>query len=166
MFRRLLSVVFILCSFAITLLSCKKDPAPSTNITGDYLIIGHMGGFINPSSFKRYYIITATNLMADTTILAGNNPTGLAQFNFSYTLPDTCFQKVKLLPNQIPVALLSQNNTTVGQVSLADVGYLDMRSRLNGVEYKWLFGNDLSACDTAVQGFVHRVGVGLENLPQ
>jgi hypothetical protein len=140
-----------ICIAFLAVSSCKRDTAFFTS--GSYVIIGYQGGFAAPYTSNRYFLIDNTSLTEDTGVSRTNLPATLSQFHFNITVADSVFQKVKQLPKNIPAILLSQNGSSFGRY-IPDFGCYDIRTTVNGVDYKWTFGYDLSGCDPAIQNFV------------
>ena len=153
---RVFSLTLLLASLLCC--ACNKDkPAPRFSPTGDYLIVGQTGGFINPTAPTPYYLVADGALREDGTCNADNLPTTYSGFNFNNVLPQARYDSVAagVLAN-IPPELLPQSGAGIGKL-IPDVGYTDVRVRISGVLYNWHFLPDQSSSDTAVQKFVSAV---------
>ena len=140
----------LLVFLAFTVFSCKKKS--NNTITGNYMIIGHNGGFvaINPP----YYLLTTSALLKDTTQYSGTIPDDVSKFHFNIVEPTAQYDSVKYLLNAIPSELFSENHADIGKM-FPDVGYEDVRVSVNGVLYQWTFQSDQSASSQQIQQFVH-----------
>jgi len=146
------ALIFLLLLSLVTI-SCKKKA--KTTLTGDYLVIGHDGGFVNTNA--PYYVITGSGLAEDTTHYPyGQVPANNSGFNFNYNLPTARYDTVKGLLNSIPSELLGRNNTDIG-TACPDFGYEDVRASINGVLYQWKFECNQSASSAEVQAFINRI---------
>jgi hypothetical protein len=141
-----------------TFASCTHKGADNKYvISGDYMIIGHPGGFTTRLT-DIYYIISDGQLRADTAVPYGGGPDDINKFNFSVVMPVAKYDAVKNVPASIPSELLSRNNQTIGSY-IPDVGYTDVRTSVNGTAYKWSFAADQSASSPAIQQFLDSVAV-------
>ena len=140
----------VLMVLMCTVFSCKKKSNTIT-ITGNYMIIGHNGGFvaINPP----YYLLTTTALLKDTTQYYGAIPDDVSKFHFNITAPAAQYDSVKYLLNDIPSELFNENHADIGSI-FPDFGYEDVRTSVNGVLYQWSFQGDQSASSHQIQQFI------------
>ena len=145
--------VFLVLLASIAAISCNKKS--QATLTGNYLIIGHDGGFV--AYVSNYYLITKTGLSKDTTHYDyGKVPTNFRDFKFNYQLPTAQYDTVKDLLTSIPSELLSKNNTDIGGYC-PDYGYDDIRASIDGVLYEWKFECDQSGSSAAVQEFFRKI---------
>src|ERR1019366_2256279 len=98
----------VLLLFIIADTSCMHKSNNYT-ITGDYMIIGHPGGFVASPTIN-YYLISNGQVREDTTVLYGVLPDDISKFNFNIVLSAAKYDSVKNLPSSIPSELLSRNN--------------------------------------------------------
>lgn len=146
------ALLFLLLLSLVTI-SCNKKS--KSTLTGNYMIIGHDGGFVAMNA--PYYMITTSGLKEDTTRYPyGQVPANTNGFNFNYNLPSARYDTVKDLLNSIPPELLSKNNADIGS-PCPDFGYEDVRASINGVLYKWKFECNQSSSSTEVQAFITRI---------
>ena len=143
-------VVFLLLGFSMV--GC----VPKANIhqitSGDYLIIGHPGGFVN-TPLITYYYLNSTQLTKDTTVPYAAVPVDNSKFNFSATGTSLQHTVVATMLTGIPAELLGKNNQDIGNL-VPDVGYIDMRASIKDVTYKWSFESDQTSSSQAVKDFV------------
>lgn len=148
-------VHFLLLILAVVFLNaCTKTPA-KYKITGDYFIMGRVGGFTMPDLKTTYYLVNNGELRKDMTQNRQSMPVSLDNFNFHYLFHPSDYVGVNDLPYSIPSALLSKNNQTIGMM-LPDAGSIDMRASINGVDYKWTIEYNLDSVDVTIKDFVNR----------
>ena len=149
------SLFFLVSLGVILLFSCTKGKKNSLQ-PADFMIIGHMGGFVPYTS--PFYKLTSSQLWEDTTKYDYTHPlpADFANLNFNYQLSSSKFDSVKDLLSSIPAELFGRNNTHIGGL-FPDVGYTDVRASVNGVIYHWGFEADQSTSSTAIQQFVQRI---------
>lgn len=142
----------IILALAICGASCTHKNHNDYPVAGDYLVIGHPGGFVN-TPLITYYLIANTHLTKDTAVPYGAVPDDISKFNFNAPGTTAQYDSVKNLPSSIPSELLSRNNQNIGQL-VPDMGYYDVRASVNGAVYKWSFEGDQSGSSAAIQQFV------------
>jgi hypothetical protein len=141
------SIYIILISvLAILSASCKKDKTT----TGDYIIVGHIGGFASISDFYR---IGDGQLRHDTSKFA-NYPLDIGKLKFVEVMPNARYQKVAHLKAAIPAELLSQNEKTFGEMYPDAMG-LEVFTNINGTPYHWSFAGDQSKTGPAIRNFIN-----------
>ena len=148
--------VTLLLLAAVTLfaVSCNKTSTKSAAI-GDYMIVGHAGGFVAINS--PYFLLTGTGLSEDTMQYPyAQVPADLSGFHFTYRLPAARYDTVKAVLTSIPGELLGKSGQDIGLIC-PDYGYDDVRASINGIVYKWKFECDQSASSAEVQAFVNKV---------
>lgn len=144
----------ILC---IAAWSCKKQQ-PQRGPTGDYFIYGHAGGYTSPDYHTAYYLVNNGKLLKDVSQLAQAPPASIELFRFTEVCPATQYNSVADLPSSIPQELLQQSDATIG-ASLPDAGYSDIRARINGVTYKWVFEANLDSVASPIREFYNRCNI-------
>ncbi len=150
--KKLIPALFLFI-VAVAAYSCNKK-SDATPI-GNYLIIGHEGGFV--AFVSNYYLLTNSGLSKDTSHYDyGKAPSNLRDFRFNYHLPSAQFDTVKGLLTAIPSELLGRNNADIGGYC-PDYGYEDVRASINGVMYQWKFECDQSTSSAEVQEFVRKI---------
>ncbi len=144
--------------------SCsKKTGTTTTTITGDYLIVGHTGGFVMGTAINPYYLVHDTTLSADTSLNVTNIPTTTSGFHFNYHYPRARFDTVGAgLITSIPTELFSRNGASIGQM-IPDVGYTDVRVSVGGNYYTWTFLPKQDSSSPAIQQFVIKLGKVMSN---
>ena len=155
--------IFAFCLLFFWSCSKKTGTTMSTTITGDYLIVGHTGGFVMGTTINPYYLVHDTTLSADTSLNATNIPATTSGFHFNYQYPRARFDTVGAgLIASIPTELLSKNGATIGQ-TFPDVGYTDVRASIGGTYYTWIFLAKQDSSSAAIQQFVKKLGKVMSN---
>ena len=149
-----LSVSFLIFTISILVNSCIPKANITAIIQGDYLVIGHPAGFVN-TPYTTYYYLTSAQLTKDTTVLYAALPDSLTGFNFNAPATAGQYASVSNLLNRVPAELYGKNNQHIGKL-VPDVGYIDIRSSINGTSYRWCFESDLSGTSNAIQTFVNQ----------
>lgn len=144
-------IIALLCS---TLSSCRKAQS-SHEITGNYFIYGHAGGLTPTNYHTTYFLVNNGVLLKDVSQLGQASPSDLAAFRFTILCPQNQYNSVADLPESIPTELLQLNGTTIGNM-LPDAGYTDMRARIDGITYKWIFEADLNDVSPPIREFYSR----------
>ena len=145
----------LLCLFLLSLATISCNKKSTSTLTGNYMIIGHDGGFVATNA--PYYMITTSGLKQDTTQYPyGQVPTNTTGFNFNYSLPAARYDTVKDLLNSIPHELFGKNGADIG-TACPDFGYEDIRASINGVYYHWTFECDISSSSAEVKAFINRI---------
>jgi len=139
---------------AVTINSCTKTPE-KYKISGDYFIMGRIGGFTMPDAKTTYYLVINGEFRKDMTQNRQSTPASTDDFNFHYMFHPSDYVGVNDLPYSIPSALLSSNNQTIG-IMIPDAGQIDMRASINGVVYRWAIEYNLDSVDVSIKDFVSR----------
>lgn len=150
------AISFLLFALVITGVACKKKQI-SHPINGDYLIVGHSGGYAPAETPVVYYMINNGELRKDPSKTMSTVPKDIKGFDFSVLLPQASYQAVADLPSSIPSELLQHNNAAIGNYSIPDVASLDVRTSIQGVSYRWSLSDDQSTSSPAVQQFFNRL---------
>ncbi len=143
---------FSVLFFSFSLVSCVPKANVHQITSGDYLIIGHPGGFTN-NPVLTYYYLNTTQLTKDMAVPYAAVPDDNTKFNFNASGTAVQYALVASMLTNIPAELLAKNNQNIGGL-VPDVGYTDVRARINGVTYKWNFESDQSGSSEAVKVFV------------
>lgn len=133
--------------------SCKKVKNTSYNVTGDYLVAGHTGGYVIAGSRTPFYVLNNGEMRKDTSVVEGAVPAGITGFNFNVLLPAINYDSAAYLQTSIPSELFALNGAHIGRY-FVDYGYTVVMTRKDGVEYKWYFEGDLTGCSASVQAFM------------
>jgi hypothetical protein len=153
--KKTIHSIGLILAIAIFFSACKKDK--STPVSGDYLVVGHTGGFVSNLALTPYYLINNGQLLKDTTIFATTHiPDDVNSFHFYVLLPSVNYDSVATLLTTIPSELLSRNGQSIG-TALPDAGYTDVRTSINGIVYKWHFEVDQSTSSSEVRTFATRL---------
>ncbi len=138
----------------VTVNSCTKTPE-KYKVTGDYFIMGRIGGFTTSDSRTTYYLVNKGELRKDMTQSYQATPESIDDFNFHYMFHPSDYVGVNDLPYSTPSALLSRNNQTIG-IMIPDAGQIYMRASINGVVYRWAIEYNLDSVDVSIKDFVSR----------
>jgi hypothetical protein len=147
----------LIALFYIPVCACKKAPQQSS-ITGDYFIYGHAGGYTTPDYHTSYFLVNNGKLLKDASQLAQSPPANIELFRFTQLCPVAQYNSVADLPSSIPVELLRHNNAIIGS-SMPDAGYSDLRARINGTTYKWVFEANLDSVSQPIREFYNRCNI-------
>jgi hypothetical protein len=139
---------------AITINSCTKTPE-KYKVSGDYFIMGRIGGFTIPDAKTTYYLVNNGELRKDMTQRRQSSIESVDDFNFHYLFHPADYVGVNDIPYSIPDTLLKSNNQTIGEM-IPDAGNIDMRASINGVMYKWTIEYNIDSVDVAIRDFVNR----------
>jgi hypothetical protein len=150
-----LFLVIIAAVAAFALPSCTKEDGAAP-VTGDYLIMGYAGGFAGPGALSGYYLLTPSEYRKDTTVITRSVPEQNNGFDFSYKLSTAEFARVAYLRNSIPPELLQRNGADIGE-DWPDAGYLEVRTTIGRLQYRWLFRADQKTSSPAIQQFVKQI---------
>jgi len=137
------------------LISCNKDRDEGSTPC-DYLIVGLAGNF-KPTPKLRYYYLSSTTFKKDTSVTDLTIPKHDSGFKFNVTLSDSLRNALADITGSVPNALIRKNQQTIGEV-LIDAGYYDVRTRINGTEYKWRLEADQNNSNRAVKDFYAKLG--------
>lgn len=137
--------------------ACKK-PEQTSGITGNYFIYGHAGGFTTPDYRTTYFLVNNGRLLKDGSQLGQSPPVNVELFRFTQLCPALQYNSVADLPSSIPAELLQMNNSTIG-ATMPDAGYSDVRARINGTNYKWVFEANLDSVSQPIREFYNRCNI-------
>jgi hypothetical protein len=113
------------------------------------------GGFIG-GTHRPYYVLTTSALSADTTHNFLQAPIALSSLTPSAPQPQAKYDLVKNLFATLPPEMLASTHISFGQSVCCDMAGLVIDARINGINYTWSFGQDLSGVSPAVLQFFHQ----------
>lgn len=144
--------IFLLASCFV---ACTHKPR-SYNVAADHMIIGQGGGFRPPVG--TYYLLTGSQLLADTLVNLYFPPTKAAGFNFTYTPPLTKYEAVKNVLKEMPSELLGANHAEFGiDMQPVDGGYTIIRAKIGTTDYDWKFHDNLDNSSSEIRQFMGKI---------
>lgn len=136
----------------------QPDPKQDT----DYLLFGHYYGMCAGETCIETYKLTNSQLFEDS---VDHYPDDLKGYPGKYVvLPDSLFQKIKGLENELPPELLTSESRVFGMPDVADGGGMYVERSENGVVKVWLIDNNRRAIPAYLQTFVERMRESIDLL--
>ncbi len=140
---------------AFNLVACTHKPRTSV-VPAEYIVIGPGGGFRPPVG--TYYLLSASQLLADTAVNLNFPPASVSGFHFTYTPPISKYYAVKNVLNEVPSELLRANHAEIGiDMQPVDGGYTVIRAKIGGHDYDWKFHDNLGSASTEIKQFMDNV---------
>mgnify|MGYP006298283749 CR=1 FL=1 len=146
----------LLLILLITVLGTSCTKKNDRLVKGDYLIVGPNGGYVPAESRVYYYLIENGILSEDTGKVMYTVPTEKSGFDFNYILPQEKYKKASDLLSTIPSELLGRNGQYIGGIT-PDIPTYDVRTTINGTQYKWSLAIDQTGSSIGIQQYVQKL---------
>ena len=159
-FRIASLLLALLLSFVI---GCEKPQPVDPEAQGPSFIFGHFFGMCIGEQCVEIFKLENGQLYEDTN---DNYPgdQGPYQANFQ-PLPDSLYQLVKNLPDQLPTQLYAETDTVLGIPDAGDWGgiYLELTDE-NGDRRFWLIDNKTDNLPAYLQGYKQQINDAIDAL--